>query len=543
MDIISIVLLSFFGLFAVICFFKGMSQGFSRQLIRTVTVVISALASVFISKAFYGKIIGFFDGKTTEEIYAWIRGLKFVPKTLDLSWMLNFDSATISAILIIPLILIAIPLIFVGFFIALTGITKIVHVILCGIFGLSKKRKNPLTAILGAILGLVEGVAIAALMVMPLTGLTHAAEIAVNKANETLPESEATVQLNSIYTAYVKPINDNFVVSAAGKLGVNALYSNLVTVERYGTKTDITTLLPDAAVIYANTSGLKPFYWQTLNDKNKTALINITDTLESNVYFSNVAAGMVSGLAKTVNGDNIPFPLSPPLDSVFLDAVHIFETTDSTNLHTDIDTILAVYFILSDEGVLSHFGADANLMLQSLTTADSEGVTPINKVIEEIKKNERTKPLISVITKVSLSVMKEQAGMPENAEEIYESVKTGINETLKIDRESFAEGEAGDAEYKAAVSTSIDETLKANDIVLEPEIVDTMADYVTENFADKEEITDDEINDIILSYYDAYLEYQKSGTVPDDIPEGILPGGTIPEGTVPEGTVPEGSTP
>ena len=45
-----------------------------------------------------------------------------------------------------------------------------------------------------------------------------------------------------------------------------------------------------------------------------------------------------------------------------------------------------------------------------------------------------------------------------------------------------------------------------------------MADYVAKNFADKEEVTDEDVDDLILSYYDAYLEYQETGKVPDDIP-------------------------
>ena len=544
MDTASIIILSIFGVFALIGFFKGLSQGFSRQIIRTLTVAASAVGSVFIARAFYGKISGFFEGKTIEEIHAWVCGLKFFPKGLDISWMLNLNVETVRAIIIIPATLICIPLIFVAFFLTISGLMKIVHVILCGLFGLSKKRKNVLTSLLGAVLGLAEGIAIAALIVMPVTGIAKAAETAVTEVNEQMPESAEAAQLTSLYTSYLKPINDNAIVSTVGKLGVNALYSGLVTVETNGKSTDMTTLLPDAALIYANKSGFQPFHWQTLTDQNKLALINISNILESNPYFSEIAAGLISGIARSAESGAIPIPLEPPFDAVFHDIVHVFETTDSTNIHTDIDTILAVYFILSDEGVLATFGTDSNAMLTALTTADSEGITPVTKVIDEIKKNERTKPLISVITKISLSVMKEQIGLPEDADQIYESVKGGLNETLKIDRESFAEGEAGDAEYKAAVSTSIDETLKANDIVLEPEIVDTMADYVTENFADKEEITDDEINDIILSYYDAYLEYQKTGKIPEGtLPEGTIPEGTIPEGTEPEGTEPEGTEP
>ena len=40
------------------------------------------------------------------------------------------------------------------------------------------------------------------------------------------------------------------------------------------------------------------------------------------------------------------------------------------------------------------------------------------------------------------------------------------------------------------------------------ELADKLAEYVSDNFSDIEEISDDEINDLILSYYDAYLASQ-----------------------------------
>ena len=62
---------------------------------------------------------------------------------------------------------------------------------------------------------------------------------------------------------------------------------------------------------------------------------------------------------------------------------------------------------------------------------------------------------------------------------------------------------------------------KENGIELDPEIVGGIADYIDENVEVKDEYTDEEINDVILSYYDVYLEYQKNGTLPDGLPEGF----------------------
>ncbi len=518
MDIISIILLAVFGLFALIGAIHGFKQGASREIIRVVTAAISAVIAVFIAKPCYTKVAAFFDGMTIEQIHDWIKGLKIIPTTVDISWILNFDPATIKNIIVIPLVLIVIPLIFVLSFVVINAVMKVIHIILCGVLGLSKKRKNAVTSMLGLIIGLVQGVAIAGIICLPVIGLGNAATLAVAEVNEKMPSSEAAKNLNTLYDGYVKPISENPVIDFIGKCGFDALYTSLVTVEDDGKSVDMTEMLNDAAMIYAHSTGFKKFNWQSLSAENIASLNGITDVIASNEYLTNISANMISAMAKAYAAGTIKLPISAPFDEAVDEMMHIFETTDAECVNSDIDTILAVYYILSDEQILVAYTKDSNDLLDALTEKDANGETPVNLIIDELRANDRTKPIVTVITKISISVMQENLGLTEETVEVYESVKEGLNETLQIKRDDFAEGEAGDQEYKEAVSGSIDTTLKESNIVLEPEIVDSMADYVVENFSDTEEITDEEINDIILSYYDAYLEYLENGTIPDGVP-------------------------
>ena len=104
-------------------------------------------------------------------------------------------------------------------------------------------------------------------------------------------------------------------------------------------------------------------------------------------------------------------------------------------------------------------------------------------------------------------------------------------ETLSISKEDKTE-----EEYKAEVSTSLDTILKDNGIELDTEIVDGMADYIYENYDDLNmagleegsELSEQKMNDIIFSYFDAYMEYMNTGEIPEDIeiPDDIeIPGG------------------
>ena len=84
---------------------------------------------------------------------------------------------------------------------------------------------------------------------------------------------------------------------------------------------------------------------------------------------------------------------------------------------------------------------------------------------------------------------------------VYNEVKTGLGEkTLAIKKTDYESEE----EYVEAVSESIEEVLTSSGIELEPEVYQSMAEYVSENFEGGEMPSDDEINRLLLSYYAAY---------------------------------------
>ena len=160
-------------------------------------------------------------------------------------------------------------------------------------------------------------------------------------------------------------------------------------------------------------------------------------------------------------------------------------------------------FILSREGVFASFESGSDAMFDAFTVRDAEGKTTINKVIDTINANERMKSLVTLMTKFSVSIMAGQLGVDGDMLETYDKVKSGITDkVLSIDKNSYATKE----EYVSAVSSALGTTLKENNIELDKEVVDNMAQYYADNYSDKTEISDDEINDIILAYYNAQLD-------------------------------------
>jgi hypothetical protein len=273
------------------------------------------------------------------------------------------------------------------------------------------------------------------------------------------------------------------------------------------------------------------------------------------------------GVATAIESGVVVIDLEEPVLGVMNNLMKIFTTLNEDNFATDMETILDVYFLLSKEGVLTSLTSGSTEEITSAFVKENEeGVTVIRRIIVTIQDNPHMKPLVTMLTKLSVSIMMNNVGV-DNGDAVYDSIKDGVQTVIQIDKSQYETEE----EYVGAVSESLDATLKEHDIVLAPEIVDNMAQYVADNYSDLEEISDDEVNDTILSYYEAYMQYVNGGgenpfpgiipdnpeegggnaTVPDgegsgeinpdDLPEGINPD-DLPEGINPD-DLPEGILP
>ena len=499
--------------------FKGLRRGISRQLVRTLTIIASGIISFILSTATLKKISEYLDGKTMADIKQLLidKGMFFTSE--NIAWIENFDVHTLELILAIPLSLIIMPLIFVILFILISGVMLIAHWLLSAIFGFKKRRNNFFTRLLGMGLGFIQGVAVAGLVLMPVIGIGVSASESIAALNSEAPEDETTVMLTKKYNTYIKGTVESPTFKFLEKYGMNALYTKIATVDIDGKSFDMTELIPDITMVASEASGLKGADFKNLTSENEATIEGLLDDIEKNAYLTEILAGSINALSHAYTDGTFNVEIGEPFNSVIDSAVSIFHTSDASNVHTDLDTVADVLFIISRDGVLSAFDKGSDAMLDVLTKRDVNGETTVNRVVNTINSNERTKPLVTLITKLSVTVMSQQAGISENAQETYDNIKASINEDiLSINKEHYETEE----EYVAEVSSALDNTLKENNITLEKEIVDTMAQYVTDNYSDIDEITDEQANDIILSYYDAYLDYLETGEVPDDLAPPVI---------------------
>ena len=541
---ISLIFTGVFLLLTLLGLLKGFGRGAGRQTVRAVTIVISAIVSLMGIGFITRSLSDLCAGQTLDEVVMMLGISTDVPENV-MDLLACFDAVTAERLIELPLMTILAPFVFTILFIVVSAVLLIVHGIVSSMFRLSGKRAGVASRLVGMTIGALQGIAVAIIFLVPIINLVGMSADVNDGIAERSPENAENMSVCQMYDEYIRDTRESPVFSVAYSLGGDLICDNIATIDIDGGKVNLRDTLTSALVETGDIGVFVDFNWTDPTDEQCDSLQSIIDTLSDDAYFASILSGGVRGLATAIDSGVIVFELEEPVLGVMNSLVGIFTTLNEDNFGQDMDTILEVYFLLSREGVLEALATNPDDVLTVLTAANEAGDTVIKRVIGKIQDNPHMKPLVTMLTKLSLSVMMNNVGV-ENGEEVYDTIKDGITNVIAIDKTQY---ESTDA-YVAAVSESLNETLTEHNIDLAPEIVDTMAEYLaSQDYSDLslEDITEDEVNDVIFSYYDAYLKYiNEGGENPfPDLDFGGEGGGdeAIPEGTIPEGIIPEGTVP
>jgi hypothetical protein len=284
-------------------------------------------------------------------------------------------------------------------------------------------------------LGIVQGIVISAMLLMPIIGIGHAFEDAsVALRNESL-ENSTTKEVVEAYDSFVAPTVEGVPFRVLGFFGANAVYKNITTVSLEDKEIDMTTLIPDSAKIYANIEKCAEMDMKELSDEEERALRHLVGIFESNEYFMTISAEIINTLATTVSENGLPFELEEPYYSFVSELILVFTGSTSDTVHEDLETILDIYIILENEGLFLAMGGESeDPVRDALLSKDESGNALIYRIVDKLKENERTAKLVTLFTKLTISIMANELNLDESMQQTYESVKSDINETLSISK-------------------------------------------------------------------------------------------------------------
>lgn len=587
--------------------FKGWRRGLFRQLVRSLTVLASFYISLSLTKTVYEYVTSWVTTKGADGVVSTLEGYGLsLGDFSDILTKLGTDA--INHVLAIPLSLVVLPLVFVLSFILLKAVLRIVHALVCGIFGFRKWRNNFLTRLLGMGLGTVTGFMVAVICLSPFVGIVTTCSDAVAKYEASGEENE---DIKKIYDEYIKPLSKNTCAETLAPLGANSIYEQITTIDVNGKTYNLPQEITAPTVrLVGVLSSFGDFDFANMTDESKAALNSLIDILHESPYMATLFADVLDVVAREFDGqtgegdsplanslgqilsifiDIEPEDVAPTLeivrDSLFLTSMNYQELTeddraafntliqsaksddyktealakildavatgvDSTSIigndlrgnlvkafftiFVDIpeedvvptlEVVRDVLFMLDDEGVLFNLGSNTALLSDKFAAKDENGDNLITRVTDKLNSHDRTKPLVETITKISIKVISESMPKIEGVEitdETYDNVKGGVNTGIiginqKYKDVELVEGTPEYEEYVGEVADTLNATFEENGIVVDDAVADEMAKYVAENHKDQvEELSDQELNDIILSYYAAHGNTQGSAEAPEE---------------------------
>ena len=502
----------------------GLRRGFTKTLIRIITVVAAAAISYFLSISLTGQIDILFADKTLEEVILSVYPSYETAVAAETREIIAaFDAETAQLILDVVVAIIVSPLLFIISFYVVKAVLLIVYWLLCAILGKTNRNKGFFSTLFGSVLGAAQGAIVALVVMLPVAGfLSLAGEVRTELTEREDLSAESAATVENFYSDWLDEPIAHPLVTLIGDYGGDELFTNLTDATVDGEDYDMREKATLLAGIYIDSLDLKGMDWRSPTEAQQADLERILHNMNSDEYMARILAGVLRGASTAIVENIDAFPVEEPFSSLFVEAFGIFQTSDATNVEGDLATMLHVYFIMCDNDILVLLGNnDLEGLKNKLAVKDENGTLIIDAITDELHENERTDKLITVFTKLSISIMADQLGLSEDVNEKYENVKDGLNEVLEIDKESF---ETED-EYRAAITDSVSQTLEENGINLDDEIVEGMSDYIADNYSELSEITDKELNDVILSYYSSSIEYKENNPdaeLPDEIPEDIL---------------------
>ena len=506
---ISVGLFAFVGICLVLGLYNGLKRGFSKSVIRLFTVGASAVLSFLAVSGIIKLIVDNADkvsANGTENLDVIVE--KYFPGVLDKAPELirtilsevTSETATLLVLMIVAVILS--PVLIITVFYLVKGLSVLVYSLLAGLAGVISFGKGIVSTILGAAVGVIQGAIIAAMVIFPIGGLCGIATDA--RASLIDNNDNPNEYIRYGYEEVIDDLAGNPLFDTVNKLGGEALYEDLIIVKIDGEKINMgEKLIASAEVV----SDMLPMVGATFDYTNPTqaqrdAFNSLVVDIGDDEFIASLTADLLRGVATAERGGKLNLGMTEATKALLDDIMLMFTTTTKDTVQGDLDVILDVYFIMCDRHLFDSFdNGNHRDMRDLLTEKDENGVTNADAILGRLKEYDRALPIVTSFTKISLSVMHGNHDFQEGADALYETVKNDVTDALSHNRSDFATEE----EYKAAVSTDIEEALANNNLTVSEEVKNNMVDYIADNYGDFEgEITDKEINDALLSYYQSY---------------------------------------
>lgn len=335
------------------------------------------------------------------------------------------------------------PIFFTIVYIPISLVMSIIVAIIVKFVPPHKKPGLLLNRLGGAAVGLICGLLVSLVVLMPAVGtssLVGSVDAAlpegegIGELDESIGELDEVKRFDEVFQ-FIEDAAESKAVDVFLNIGCGTVYDLFASTDFEGERVYLRNEVDILVDVLIGTEALGTDMSE-YGEEQTEALDSMIDGIESSPILKNAIAGIISAASeKWAAGEPFLGAEKPDAGELFGPVVdklfEIMSTSDSTNISADLDTVKSIFNVMIKSGLLQK-EIDMQTALEKL---GKDGI--IEELLVSVASNPRMAPLADEITKLSIRALADTIGIPESAGERYSElmadIATVLNESYGLD--------------------------------------------------------------------------------------------------------------
>ncbi len=495
---LAIGLIAITTLIVLINVIKGLIRGLKKTIGTLVAIILSAVIATIVTSILCNP-----ESSIMAQLFSALEGLLGTSEINDVLSIVEIKQA-----ISLYVSMIVAPFVFFILYAVLSIIMAIIVAIIVKFIPPHKKPKPVVHRLGGAGVGLVCGLLVTMLVLMPVAGVINIAGNVGQSSMISNAESEDEM------TQMLGEISDNKVIGIYG-LSSGWLFDYFASAIFDGEKI---YLKDDIAVIISMIDHVEALSGNVteMGEEEIQALEALVEDLDASPLLKHTLAGFISNMAgKWISGETFmgmaKIDAGELLNPIIDRMLTVIATSDKNNLTGDMTTLVDILGIMQRSGILANSG-DYDKTLEVLGEGDV-----ISELIITANKNERMIGLSDEISQLSIRTLASAIGIPADDNDRYNQLLSDIAGTINESDSKFGDEKT---EYvKAEVSDALD----IYGVEISGEAADDIAKSIVADFNGRNDVVADDVKEFFAIYAIATspeLYFNRTGHIFDVLASG-----------------------
>ncbi len=376
------------------------------------------------------------------------------------------------------------------------------------------KRHVPLwSRCTGALIGVANTALMLAVLLLPFYGYANFANNVSTAYFEQLDTTEYTQEGETLneklyfgVQEYVVPLTDQWFVKASYNTVGRPMFEHMTETVYGDRELGLENETKVAIRLFREFSEFTSTDFSAMDEQNVANMHGIVNTLGESVLMPELMGSVVAGMSdnwavgEPLLGMERP-ALGELLDPSFDVLLGLLSTVDGRTLVADLNTLVDVLDMLVEHGIFANLG-DSDKLMDIL----SRNPALISELQATFEKNEHLAPMSAEIKRLCVRAVTQSLDMG-NAEltgKLTDSINSYKDQPEKLS-----------AELGGIVQDYLDE--QGVTATVSPEMTDEVAAAIGEEFAGRDDVTEEEVIDFVLNYASGQMTEGDIGIDPDNV--------------------------